>query len=314
MTINFPELARQAAADGMITADEVLALRRAAWPDGVISTEEADAILAINDLVSDKSREWSDFLVEAVCEYVVNGTQPKGYVAPETADWLMARLDHDGKLDSVAELELLVRVLEKALGAPDSLKSYAVAQIERAVVSGEGPTRDGGALSACSITEAECKLLRRVIFASGGDGPASVSQAEAEMLFRIKDATLGGANAPDWQRLFVQGVGNYLQGWNGARGITRERAGELEAFMNDTSVSLSGFFGRMSRTGRKELGAAAQGLLSGGTPPARDIGGEARAAAAVTSAEQAWLDGRIAADNRTDPLEQALIAFLSEDT
>jgi len=114
-----------------------------------------------------------------------------------------------------------------------------------------------------------------VIFASGGDGPASVSQAEAEMLFRIKDATLGGANAPDWQRLFVQGVGNYLQGWNGARGITRERAGELEAFMNDTSVSLSGFFGRMSRAGRKELGAAAQDLLSGGAPPARDIDGEA---------------------------------------
>jgi len=314
MSINFPELARQAAADGMITADEVLALRRAAWPDGVISTEEADAILAINDLVSDKSRDWSDFLVEAVCEYVVNGTQPKGYIAPETAEWLMARIDHDGQLDSMTELELLVCVLEKALGAPDALKRYALTQIERAVVSGEGPTRDGGALSAWSITEAECRLLRRVIFASGGDGPASVSQAEAEMLFRIKDATLGGANAPDWQRLFVQGVGNYLQGWNGARGITRERAGELEAFMNDTSVSLSGFFGRMSRTGRKELGAAAQDLLSGGAPLARDIDGEARTAAAVTSSEQSWLDSRIAADNRTDPLEQALIAFLSEGT
>lgn len=314
MTINFPELARQAAADGMITADEVLALRRAAWPDGVISTEEADAIFAINDLVTDKSRDWSDFLVEAVCEYVVNGTQPKGYVAPETADWLMARIDHDGRLDSVAELELLVRVLEKALGAPDALKSYALTQIERAVISGEGPTRDGGRLSACSITEAECKLLRRVIFASGGDGPASVSQAEAEMLFRIKDATLGGANAPDWQRLFVQGVANYLQGWNGARGITRERAAELETFMNDTSVSLGGFFGRMARTGRNELGAAAQELFSGGTPPARDIDGEASAAAMVTSSEQSWLDGRIAADSQTDPLEQALIAFLSEDT
>lgn len=314
MTINFPELARQAAADGMITADEVLALRRAAWPDGVINTEEADAILAINDLISEKSHDWSDFLVEAVCEYVVNGTQPKGYVAPETADWLMARLDHDGRLDSVAELELLVRVLEKALGTPDALKTYALAQIERAVVSGEGPTRDGGKLSACSITEAECKLLRRVIFASGGDGLAAVSQAEAEMLFRIKDATLGGANASDWQRLFVQGVANYLQGWNGARGITRERAAELETFMNDTSVSLGGFFGRMARTDRNAFGAAAKELLSGGAAPSRDIDGEARAAAAVTSSEQSWLDGRIAADSQTDPLEQALIAFLSEDT
>jgi len=314
MTMNFPELARQAAADGAITADEVLALRRVAWPDGIVDAAEADAILAINDLVSDKSAEWTDFLVEAVSEYAVNGAAPKGYVSPETADWLMARIDHDGRLDSLSELELLVRVLEKALGAPDALKAYALAQIERAIVSGEGPTRDGGTLDASSITEAECKLLRRAIFASGGDAPASVSQAEAEMLFRIKDATLGAANAADWQKLFVQGVANHLQGWNGARGITRERAAELEAFMNDTSVSLGGFFGRMARTGRGELGAAAQDLLAGGAAPARDIEGAANAAAAVTSSEQAWLAGRIAADGQTDPLEAALIAFLTEDT
>lgn len=314
MTMNFPELARQVAADGQITANEVLALRRAAWPDGAISTEEAEAIFEINGLTTGTNREWNEFFVEALSEYVINGTQPKGYIAPDTAYWLMARIDHDGQFDSLTELELLVRVLEKALGVPDALKSYALTQIERAVVSGEGPTRDGGTLDASAITEAECKLLRRVIFASGGDAPAAVSQAEAELLFRIKDATLGSANATDWQRLFVQGVANYLQGWTGARGITRERAAELETFMNDSSVSLGGFFGRMGRTGPRELGAAAQELLSGSAASLRDIDSEARAAAAVTSFEQSWLDTRIAGDNQTDPLEQALIAFLSEDT
>jgi len=312
MTMNFPELAKQAVADGTITADEVLALRRVAWPDGVIDADEAEAILAINDLVADKSPEWTDFLVEAVGEYVVNGAQPKGYVAPQTADWLMANLDRDGRLDSVAELELMVRVLEKALGTPDTFKAYALSQIERAVLSGEGPTRDGGALDAGCISEAECKLLRRMIFASGGDRPAAVSQAEAEMLFRIKDATLGATNAPDWQRLFVQGVGNYLQGWNNARSVTRERAAELETFMNDTSTSLSRFFGRMTRFRGSDLGVASQDILAGGEAPSRDIDGEADAAAAVTSPEQQWLDGRIAADHQTDPLEQALIAFLAE--
>ena len=312
MTMNFPELAKQAAADGSISADEVLALRRVAWPDGMIDAAEADAILAINDLISGKSREWTDFLVEAVGDYVVNGTAPKGYVAQETADWLIARLDRDGRLESMAELELLVRVLEKALGMPEALKAYALGQIERAVVSGEGPTRDGGALDAGSITEAECKLLRRMIFASGGDRPAAVSQAEAEMLFRIKDATLGAPNAPEWQRLFVQGVGNHLQGWNNARSLTRERAAELETFMNDTASSLGTFFGRMTRVNRTDLNAAAQDVLSGGQAPARDIAGEANTDAAVTSPEQQWLDGRIAADHQTDPLEQALIAFLAE--
>ena len=90
MTINFPELARQAAADGAITPEEVLALRRSAWPDGRIDETEAEAILAINDVVSAKSAEWIDFLVEAVGEYVLNGTEPRGYVADETADWMIA--------------------------------------------------------------------------------------------------------------------------------------------------------------------------------------------------------------------------------
>jgi hypothetical protein len=312
MTMNFPELARQAAADGSISADEVLALRRLAWPDGVIDAHEADAILAINDLVADKGPEWTDFLVEAVGEFVVNGAAPKGYIAPETADWLMARIDRDGRLDSMTELELLVRVLEKALGAPDTLRAYALTQIERAVVFGNGPTRDGGRLDAGSISAAECKLLRRLIFASGGDGPAGVSQAEAEMLFRIKDATLGADNAPEWQRLFVQGVGNYLQGWNGARGLSRERAGALEAFMDDRTSRVGQFFGRMTRVSAADLNAAARDIALGDQHPAGDSAGEARGAAAVTTPEQQWLDTHIQADDQFDPLEQALQTFLTE--
>ncbi len=312
MTINFPELARQAAADGAITAEEVLALRRAAWPDGSIDQTEAEAILAINDVVAEKSAEWTDFLVEAVGEFVLNGTEPKGYVADETADWLIARLDHDGVLDSVAELELLVRVLEKALGTPDRLKDYALAQIERAVLTGEGPTRDGGALSAGSITEAECKLLRRVIFASGGDRPSAVSMAEAEMLFRLKDASLGQPHAAEWQRLFVQGVANYLQGWTGGRPLSRDRAAQLETFMNDHSHGLGSFFGRMSQVGARDLASAARDVVGGSKPAARDYAAEAESDAALTSPEKAWLDGRLEADGRLDPLEEALLAFLAE--
>lgn len=310
MTINFPELARQAAADGAITADEVLALRRSAWPDGRIDETEAEAILAINGVVSAKSPEWIDFLVEAVGEYVLNGTEPRGYVADETADWLIARLDHDGRLDSAAELELLVRVVEKALGTPDRLKDYALAQIERAVLTGEGPTRDGGALRAGAITETECKLIRRVIFASGGDRPAAVSQREAEMLFRLKDATLDAPNAAEWQRLFVQGVGNYLQGWTGGRAMTRERAAQLETFMNQTSGGLGSFLGRMTRVGATDLRSAAQDLLSG--KAARSYAAEAKVDAALTDPEQAWLGARLDADGRIDPLEESLLAFLAE--
>lgn len=311
MSMHFRALAEQAAADGTISADEVMALRRKAWPDGVIDADEAEAILVINDLVQNPSPEWTDFVVEAVGEFVINGSAPKGYVSDETAEWLIGRLDHDGRLDSMTELALIVRILEKALGAPDRLKTYALVQIERAVVFGSGPTRDGGTLEAGYISPAECQLLRRVIFASGGDGPGSVSKAEAEMLFRIKDATLDGDNAPEWERLFVQGVGNYLQGWHGAKGLTRERAAELEAFMNDRTGGFGLILGGMLNLNTEVLVYTAQEMLSTRTK-SRDVMAEARADAAVTGPEQLWLNAQIDGDDKIDALEQALLKFLQE--
>lgn len=311
MSMHFRALAEQAAADGFISADEVIGLRRQAWPDGVIDADEAEAILVINDLVKNATSEWTDFVIEAVGEFVINGSAPKGYVSDETAEWLIGRLDHDGRLDSMTELELVIRILEKALGAPDRLKTYAVVQIERAVVFGTGPTRDGGSLDAGCISAGECKLLRRAIFASGGDGPARVSKAEAEMLFRIKDATLGAGNASDWERLFVQGVGNYLQGWSGAQGLTRERAGELEGFMNDRTSHIGRFFGRMAKVDGDGFFSAAREVAFG-EKPGRDIAAEAGVDAAVTGPEKLWLNAKIDDDGKADPLEQALLQFLQE--
>ena len=146
MSMHFRTIAQHAAAHGEIDAQEVLTLRRAAWPDGVIDAEEVDAILTINDLVLKKSPEWADFLIEAVSEYLLRTDEPRGYVTLAKATWLIAALDRDGQLDSMTELELIVRIIEKALGTPGTLKAYALKQIERAVVMGSGPTRDGGAL------------------------------------------------------------------------------------------------------------------------------------------------------------------------
>ena len=99
MSMHFRAIAQQAAANGEIDAEEVLQLRRAAWPDGVIDPEEADAILTINDLVLNKGPEWTDFLIEAVCEYMLRTDEPRGYVSPAKSAWLIAALDRDGQLD-----------------------------------------------------------------------------------------------------------------------------------------------------------------------------------------------------------------------
>lgn len=309
MSMHFRDLASRVGAEGAITPDEILELRRAAWPDGHISPEEAEAIFQLNDQLDNAPAEWSDFFVEAEGEFLVNGLEPKGYVSDANADWLIERIDHNGRVDSLTELELLARVFEKALGVPERLRVYALAQLEQAVTTGCGPTRAGGELEPGRITPAEVALLRRMIFASGSDRPAGVSRREAEMLFRIKDATLGADNAPDWERLFVQGVGNYLMGFSGHEPLSRERAAELESFMASEAKGIGNFFARMAKSDVD----SAFGKAFSHKRPHHDLDAEAAGAAEVTTEEDTWLQGMIDANDQVDAMDKALLRFIAQN-
>ncbi len=301
-----------AVVDGAISEDAVLALRRRIWPDGVVDITEVEEILAINDEVRAPGRAWIDFFVEAVSEFLITTSHPRGHLSETQADWLIVRMDRDGRLDSPAKLELLVHLLEKCDSTPERMKSYILVQIERAVVFGAGPTR-GEADPAGQITAAECALLRRVIFAPGGFGPARVSAEEAEMLFRVKDATLGSDNAPEWKTLFVQGVANYLQGWQGLAMPTPEQEAAHERFLASRDEGIGGFLMRMVRTTPNGLMSSLRTGGFGRRAPQRDHVAEERADFAVTPAEQHWLDAHVEADGKVDELEAALIAFLHEE-
>ena len=303
MSIQFADLARSVATDGQVSPEEMLALRRLGCGDGVIAREEAEAIFVINRSLNETSGEWVDFFVEALGEFVLNGSEPRGMCDDEEAQWLIGALDADGRLET--ELELLVRVIEKARNVPDSLKHYALKQIEAAVLTGTGPTRCGGDLSDTHISGAECRIMRRVVFASGGHGPAAVSRFDAEMLFRIKDATLGASNSGEWQPLFVDGVANYLKGFTLANAqLSHERMKELEAFIADNNHGVDRFIGRV-------VGEVPQirnhfGKVFG---QRADWGVTEREAEGnlVTENETAWLDAMIEADGEIDALERALI-------
>lgn len=310
MTMQFRALAEQAAADGAISSEEILTLRRAGWGDGAISPEEAEAIFAVNDQLEDPCVEWAEFFVEALGEFVVNGVDPKGYVSQSQADWLVSRVDHNGTLHSMTELELLVKVIEKATDVPQSLKDYVIAQVEQAVLTGEGPTR-GGHLERGNVNAVEAQILRRTVFAQAGDRPAAVSRSEAEMLFRLKDAALGAKNAPEWKQLFVQGVGSYLSGYTSYTPLEAPRAAELEQFMDSNTPSLLRFAGRMAGADVESgIGDTFRTLFG---RKGLDKAPEVAAAAAVTTEENTWLQGQIDANDQIDEYDEALLAFLAEE-
>lgn len=302
------DLAARLEAARAITGEDVLALRRQVWPDGIVGAEEAELAFRLNQSVAQPTREWTDFFVEAITEYVVNGVEPKGYVDARTGDWLIAQVERDGMIETLGELELLVKILEVALDAPASLRAFALAEIERAVLIGEGATRTG-TLDPGGINADEVALLRRILFARAGDGPGIVSASEAELLFRLKDATIGAANAPGWRDLFVRGVANYLMAHIGYRPLDRAEAERLNAFMRDSRPRIGGFLGRMA--GSLLSGEALAALR----PPrvATRRAGDVAASATITPSEQAWLDRHIAADATIDAFEQALLDFIAAE-
>jgi len=313
MTTQFIAIAEAAAADGQITAEGILALRREGWGDGIITRAEAEALFALNNALAERSPEWCDFFVEAIGEFVLNGSPPRLQCSLEEAEWLIGQIDHDGVVDSVVELETMVRIIERAENVPERLKTYVLDQIERAVLTGTGPTRCGGHLSATHISAAECRIIRRVIFASGGCAPAAVSRFEAEMLFRLKDATLPEENAAEWDDLFIDGVANFLKGFAMPNAqLSHERKRELEAFIADNEANLGRFMGRMVR----EVPNVANhfGKVFGRKKPAGpDYEALAAEGEKLTDYESEWLEGMIDADGEVDELESRLIARLASE-
>lgn len=307
MTMHFSDIARQAASDRRVSVDEILALRRAGWANGRITPEEAETIFALNDSLGNRSDEWVDFFVEAIGEYVLNRLEPKGYVTEEQAAWLIDRLNASGKVESMAELELVVRLAERAQSVPEKMKVYVLGVMEHEVLSGTGPTRCGGELSDTHVSEAECRILRRALFAPGSDRPGAISRREAEVLYRIKDACLGADNAPEWKRLFVQAVGNHLQGYAAENAqLSRERAAELERFMADASSNVGRFLGRMAKTNPNRFGKVF-GRKGTGRPTREQL---AAAEHAVTASEKKWLDAQVSGNGQVDEYDAALLDFI----
>jgi hypothetical protein len=311
MSFSFSDFEAALKAGAPVTADDVLALRRWVWPDGVVSDAEAESLFALARLARDTAGEWDDFFIEAIADHVLNAAQPHNYVDDATAAWLIAEIERGGTPAAPVELELVVKILESALNAPASLKAWALKEIETAILTGEGPTRRDGPLRPGCVDEAEVKLLRRLVFAEGGDGALTVGDSEADMLWRIKDATLHGDNAPGWKTLFVQAVGNHLMAWSNYKPLERGEAARLETFMNDRHRSVLGFLGRM---GGFDLKGAEQSLFGGDDISAAEHDASVDAAEAVTPAEQGWLQSHVDADGARDPYEEALLAFVAEES
>jgi len=291
-----------------LTADDVLAIRRQIYPDGVIGPREAEWLLALDAACPDFDPSWPVLFVEALTDFVVHQMEPAGFVSHENAAWLMAKLGADGRIASATELELLVKILESATACPPQLSAYALAQVKEAVVSGEGPLRHGQSLAPGRVTAGDVDLLRRTLYAAGGAQHIAVTREEADVLFDISDATAGADNDPAWPDLFVKAVANHIMFASGYTPPSREEALRREAWLEDDTVDIGGFLGRMASSLASLV--KAQPVPSAEDRPAVSTS----LAEAVTAAEAEWLARRITADGRILPHEAALLSFIKRES
>ncbi len=298
-----------------VTDEDVALLRRTIYADGVVSADQAEWMFAIENAVSDTSPSWAMLFIEALTDYVVVQQVPEGHVDQSKASWLSERIMANGVVNTRTELELLIKVLERATTSPPELSALALAQVREAVLSGRGPVA-AGVLKPGVVGAAEVDILRRVLYAFGGDGSVAITRAEAEILFDINDRTAEAENDPTWSDLFVKAVANFLMAASGYYVPCRQEALRREAFLDARGDGVSGFFGRMLQDGLRGVFAA---YTSGGSRrmwEERNERFEAAAADAerLTAGEAEWLANRIGRDGLVHANEQALIDFLRAES
>ncbi len=309
-----PDLCAAIVARGDVTTDDVLALRREVFGEITVTAEEVEALFTIDEGTERRVEEWREFFVEALTDWLVRQQAPVGYVTEAQADWLIARIGRDGRIRNGTELETVVRVLELADAAPDSLSAFGLSLVTRAVVENDGV-----------ITADEVERMRRLMFAPSGPGRLAISRVEAEALFALNDATRGAANDPAWTDFFKRAVANAVTAAAGWAPVGREEALRRERWLADPKAWSFGEYGRdhgpvpttLGRMGDWVSGYLAWGLKQ---PEAEDMiedHWEAKARAATTAApvdreEALWLVDRIGRDGTFDDNERALIAFLKE--
>ncbi len=304
--------------DGYVSTDDVLTLRRTIFADGVVDADELDALFALGERAPDGDPAWADYFVEATADFYLREEEPNGYLTTEEFETLRARVTRDGAKASALELGLLIRLLETAVATPPQMAGFIGEQIKRRILEKQGGPK---------IEAGDVEIIRRYIFAAGGDGNVAVTRKEAEFLFDLSDATAAAENDPAWCDLFKKAVSNHLMAHIGFEPVGRAEALALETedpedggplpskrAEDETAVEAGGrgFFDMLGNIFTPKRAHAAR------VEARYKVLNAARAresaiAEKITPGEADWLADRIGRDGVLHASEKALVAHMRDE-
>lgn len=310
---------------GEMTAEDVMRLRRALFEDGMVETSEADIVFRLNDEVRARDESWNQLYIDALTDYFVWGSTPRGYVSGDQARELMHRIVRNNRIDGETELELLGNILHWAEYVPADLAEFALAAVRESVLDPDsavyGKDRQPGVVDAVDV-----ELIKRAIYAPATLGSITVTRQEAEMIFAINDATAHAENHPSWDRLFVRAIANHLMFPRPAPvPDPPEEVLRRERWLKERD----GVGGFLKKMGQGAVNAArgdglewddATKALFGSPIRERDpveeeiAAGVASEREAIDASEARWLIERIDRDGELHRNEVALLKFIKENS
>jgi len=299
--------------------DADVSLLRDAWQnDCFITADEAESLIALNACCPRKDPAWTVFYVEALTDYFVNQVEPEGYLTAEKARHLCESIAPKGLVVRKSDLELLISVLDQSRWSPASLSRLALEQVKCAVVHGVGPLRPAVPEATGTIREHEVDLIRRILYAYGGERPVAITRPEMEVLFDINDAIADPQANASWSDLFVKAATNVVMAASGQAVPTREEALRRDAWLMEAK-------GEMSPLAL--LSAMVSSSLDAVRATYRDQSIEERALVRleqqrteiitneeIAQAEAPWLCERIGRGGRLSPNEAALVSYLERES
>ena len=195
---------------GRISADDVLALRRAIYQDGSIGRDEADFLLELNRQSRGDDPAWAEFYVEALTDFLYWREGSDSVLTEDAERMLMDWIGPADSIDDGTELRLLLRLMFRSNGSSETFRSYVLDAVRHSVLHSRQALYGHSERTPGAIDAADVEVIRKLVYGLAGQSGMAIGAAEAEFLFELNRATAGAANAPGWRDLFVKAVTMHL--------------------------------------------------------------------------------------------------------
>lgn len=309
-------------ATGRIEGQHTLQLRRMIYANGTVTRKDAEILFNLDRVCSRKDPTFAALYVEALTDYLVWQTEPKGYLTDDLARFLIDNISADKHIQRDTELELVLNVVHWARRCPEELVLLVLEAVRQSVLLPHH-TALGANRPRVSIGAADVAILRKALHAPAGDGSLMVTRREADLLFTLNEATPTDQNDPEWRDFFVRAIANCLMNSMDAPMVpTHEEAVRREQWLSERhSIGqlLSSVAGALSRGDIPVREVFEEFDPMGAKAARKEADAEARATKlrlqreAIDADEAKWLAERILRDGAVDENERALLTYLKKE-